>query len=70
MTLTRGLVAGLGLCKSRLSSHVLKTVARQAATARWIMLLFCVASLLGLAGWHYVAIDELRRALMIFYASH
>lgn len=69
LTLTRGLVVALDLCKSRLSGQVMKTVARQAAVARWVMLLFCVTSLLGLGLWHYVAIDELRRALMVFYAS-
>lgn len=66
---TRGLVPALSLCKERLATQVLKTVAYQAAVSRWVMLLGCVASLLGLGLWHYVAIDELRRGLMIFYAS-
>lgn len=66
---TRGLVAALSLCKERLATQVLKSVAYQAAVSRWVMLLACVASLLGLGLWHYVAIDELRRSLMIFYAS-
>lgn len=69
MSMTRGLVTALGLCKSRLAGYFMKTVGRQAAAARWVMLLCCVASLLGLGLWHYMAIDELRRALMIFYAS-
>lgn len=69
IVLARGLVAGLALTRERLKKQMLGTVARQALAWRWSLLLFCVAGLLGLGLWHYAVIDELRRALMLFYAS-
>lgn len=69
MTLARGLVDGLALTRQRLKNLVLSTVARQALALRWCLLLVCVAGLLGLGLWHYAVIDELRRSLMLFYAS-
>lgn len=69
MILVRGLVEGLYITKERMSTQILQVVFRQAALARWVMLLWCVGAMLGLGIWHYVAIDELRRGLMIFYAG-
>ena len=69
MALARGLVDGLALTRQRLKNLVLNTVARQALALRWCLLLVCVAGLLGLGLWHYAVIDELRRSLMLFYAS-
>lgn len=69
MAAARGLATGLGLAKKRLESRLLATVARHALALRWCSLLFCVACLLGLGLWHYAVIDELRRSLMLFYAS-
>lgn len=69
MVLARGLVAGLSLTRERLKKQMLGSVARQALAWRWSLLLFCVTGLLGLGLWHYAVIDELRRALMLFYAS-
>ncbi|MBC2770307.1 general secretion pathway protein [Pusillimonas minor] len=69
MVLVRGLVEGLNITKQRLGTQILHVVSRQAALARWVMLLWCVGAMLGLGVWHYVAIDELRRGLMIFYAG-
>lgn len=69
MVLARGLHAGLALSGARLRSQVLGAVARQAAAWRWFLLLFCLCSLLGLGVWHYAVIDELRRSLMLLYAS-
>src|SRR5690606_13122488 len=69
MVMARGLHAGLLLGTERLRSHVLGATARQAAVLRWCLLLGCLAGLLGLGLWHYAVIDELRRSLMLFYAS-
>lgn len=65
----RGLLPALALVRDRLDGRVLDQVARQAQALRWTLLLCCVAGLLGLGLWHYAVIDELRRSLMIFYAS-
>lgn len=69
MAMARGLRAGLQLGAERLRGHVVDTLARQAAVLRWCILLACLGCLLALALWHYAVIDELRRSLMIFYAS-
>lgn len=69
MAHARGMVDGLVLLRERLKHQILVHVVRQAQGARWILLLACVAGLLGLALWHYAVIDELRRSLMLFYAS-
>jgi hypothetical protein len=68
-SLARGLSAGLALTRQRLELRVLREVAARAARLRWCLLLLAVAGLLGLGIWHYAVIDELRRSLMIFYAS-
>ncbi len=69
MVMARGLQAGLMLGSDRLRTHVLGTVARQATALRWCLLLASLTCLLGVGVWHYAVIDELRRSLMIFYAS-
>src|SRR5690606_13544528 len=69
MIMARGLHAGLVLGTERLRAHILGATARQAAVLRWCLLLGCLAGLLGLGLWHYAVIDELRRSLMLFYAS-
>ena len=69
MVLARGLHQGLVLSTERLAQHVLEVTARQALMLRWCLLLGCLAGLLGLGLWHYAVIDELRRSLMLFYAS-
>ena len=69
MAMARGLDTGLVLARQRLKAQVVTTVSRQALAMRWCLLLLCVAGLLGLGLWHYAVIDELRRALMFFYAS-
>ncbi|HEY9460548.1 MAG TPA: hypothetical protein VIR04_07100 [Paralcaligenes sp.] len=69
MAAARGLAAGLSLTRRRLENRLLATVARHALALRWCSLLFCLACLLGLGLWHYAVIDELRRSLMLFYAS-
>lgn len=69
MAQARGLTQALVLVRDRLDSHVLAHVSRQAQLLRWALLFFCVAGMLSLGLWHYAVIDELRRSLMIFYAS-
>ncbi len=69
MTQAHGLVRALGLIKRRMEQKVLIDVARQVQALRWGLLLFCVSGLLSLGIWHYAVIDELRRSLMLFYAS-
>jgi len=64
-----GLVAGLRRCSDWVERHVLGTVARQAETMRWCLLLGAVSGVLAVGLWHYAAIDELRRALALFHAS-
>lgn len=69
MVMARGLQSGLNLAGERLRAQVLGTVAKQALALRWGLMLASLACLLGLGLWHYAVIDELRRSLMIFYAS-
>lgn len=69
MAYARGMVAGLVLLRERLKRQILVHVVRQAHGIRWVLLLACVGGLLGLGLWHYAVIDELRRSLMLFYAS-
>lgn len=67
--LARGLSVGLALTRERLETRVLGEVAAQALRLRWCLLLFALGCLLGLGLWHYAVVDELRRSLLIFYAS-
>lgn len=69
MVTARGLQSGLMLGGERLRTQVLGTVAKQALALRWTLMLVSLACLLGLGLWHYAVIDELRRSLMLFYAS-
>jgi len=69
MTQAHGLVRALMLTRQRIEQTVLVDVARQATVLRWGLLMFCVAGVLSLGVWHYAVIDELRRSLMLFYAS-
>lgn len=36
---------------------------------RWLILLACVLFLLGLGGWHYIVMDEFRKALLLIYTQ-
>ena len=70
MTQARGLREGLAATCERLRGQLLGRIARQAAGLRWLVMLGSVACVLGVGLWHYAAMDELRRALMMFHASH
>lgn len=69
MTDARGLQEGLAATCDRLRRQLLGRIARQAAALRWLVMLASVACVLGVGLWHYAAMDELRRALMMFHAS-
>ncbi len=69
MIAARGLHAGLALGCDRLRQQALKDAERQAQALRWSLLLGVLGCMLGLGLWHYAVIDDLRRALMLFYAS-
>ena len=69
MEQSQGLVQALRLTTDRLQQIILQRLPLKAQVWRWGLLLCCVASLLLIGAWHYVVIDELRRALLMFYAS-
>jgi hypothetical protein len=69
MVASRGLHVGLSTAVGRLRQDALAVAMRQASAWRWILLLGSASSMLGLGFWHYAVIDELRRALMLLYAS-
>ncbi len=70
MAAARGLREGLSAARQRLAAQLLGRVSRQAEAMRWLMLFAALAWVLGVALWHYAALDELRRAWMVFHASH
>lgn len=69
MIAANGLHRGLALAAQRLGTGVLLIARRQALVLRWSFLLGALFCLLGLGLWHYAVIDELRVALMLFYAG-
>src|SRR5690625_515536 len=69
MVAAHGLVKGLQLLKDHLAARSLPQLTRRAAIFRWTLLLSCVATLLSLALWHYVVMDDLRRSLMVFLSA-
>jgi len=69
MIAARGVEAGIAQARLHVESRTLAGVRRRALTLRWVLLLGSVGTVLALALWHYAVIDELRRALMNFYAS-
>lgn len=70
MTMARSLAEALILTRQRLEQQMLGAVRIQVAGLRWSVLLACAIGLLALGLWHYAAIDDLRRALMIYYSAH
>lgn len=69
MMASNGVEEGLLQVRERIESSTLNRVCRQAQVLRWGLLLAAVSTVIGLALWHYSVIDELRRALISFYAS-
>jgi hypothetical protein len=64
-----GLAEGLQRARLRIELRSVSRVRRQARAMRWFLLLGATGAVIGLALWHYAAIDELRRALTHFHAS-
>lgn len=69
MLAAQGLCDGLNMMSDRLRDHIQQYVVRWAHQVRWVVLIACLATVMGLTLWHYSAIDELRRALINFYAG-
>ncbi|CAM3709556.1 Toxin coregulated pilus biosynthesis protein E [Bordetella sputigena] len=69
MIAAHGMARGLDRAADRVERRALRHVDRQAQLLRWTLLLGAVAAVIGLALWHYAAIDELRRAMMHVHAS-
>ncbi|AZR84792.1 hypothetical protein BOPE631_16400 [Bordetella pertussis] len=69
MVAAHGLADGLARARTRVEAHMLPRLRRQAQGLRWALLLGAVGAVLALALWHYAAIDDLRHALVSFYAS-
>jgi len=59
----RGMGNALANVRERIEHLVAAGISRQSRTLRWGMLLSAVGCALGIAFWHFAALDELRRAL-------
>ena len=70
MISAQGLTTDCVFSAATVERHVLGAVARRAAALRWCLLLAAVGGVLSVALWHYAAIDDLRRGLALFHASH
>lgn len=69
MTIANGLQLGMVAVHQRIQNKWLKQVKKQAQYIRWLCLLTAVFCVLAIGLWHYAAIDDLRRAWMMFHAS-
>lgn len=69
MANARNLQVAIELTCARLKTHILTVITSKATVLRWLILLACVAFMLGLAMWHYAVIDELRRALTFVFVN-
>lgn len=65
---SQGILPAISLMHQRLIDQLKRDVLFKAQLWRWLILLTCVGVLLAIGGWHYVVIDEMRRALLIFYS--
>ncbi len=66
---SQDLTRALRLTHQRLYQQFQKQLVQKAQLWRWVLLLACVGTMLAIGGWHYLVIDELRRALLMFYAQ-
>lgn len=69
MSAARGLQSGLQATHQRMTRLWLPRISSRAQALRWLALLAGLAVVLGLGLWHYAAIDDLRRAWMMFHAG-
>ncbi len=65
----RGLGPGLAQARERIEQTVAQGIVLHSRTLRWVMLLGAVGCALGIAFWHFAALDELRRALSVSLTS-
>ena len=66
---SQGIGRALSVMHERLYQHFQKQILLKAQIWRWLLLLGCVGGMLAIGGWHYLVIDEMRRALLMFYAQ-
>lgn len=61
----RGLGPGLAQARERIEQTVAQAIVLHSRILRWVLLLGAVGCGLGIAFWHFAALDELRRALTL-----
>lgn len=66
---SQGIARALAVLQQRLYQQFQKQLLLKAQLWRWFLLLVCVSVMLAIGGWHYLVIDEMRRALLMFYAQ-
>ncbi len=66
---SQGIARALVVLQQRLQQQFQKQLLLKAQVWRWFLLLTCVGVMLAIGGWHYLVIDEMRRALLMFYAQ-
>lgn len=69
MLAMHGMDQGLLHTRQRLQDQWLEHLLQRAHRLRWALMLLALGVLFGLMFWHYAVIDELRRALQMFYAT-
>jgi type II secretory pathway component PulF len=70
MISARGLGNALALTSLKLRDHMQSQITRNVLITRWLALFMCLGALMCITLWHYAVIDELRRAMINFYAGH
>lgn len=65
---SQSILRAISLMHQRLLYQFKKDLLLKAHVWRWLLLLACVGLMLAIGGWHYVVIDEMRRALLMFYS--
>ncbi|AQS50972.1 hypothetical protein PAEH1_04215 [Paenalcaligenes hominis] len=65
---SQSLLPAISLMHQRLLDHFKKELLIKAHVWRWLLLLTCVGVMLAIGAWHYIVIDEMRRALLMFYS--
>lgn len=65
---SQSILPAISLIHQRLLDQFKKDLLFKAHLWRWLLLLTCVGLMLAIGGWHYVVIDEMRRALLMFYS--
>ncbi|WP_025139627.1 hypothetical protein [Achromobacter sp. DH1f] len=66
---SHGVDVGLQRTRRQVEVRVLGDVAKRATVAKWTMFAISIAGLIGIAMWHFSAIENLKRALQLFYMS-